>query len=186
MNDGGEMDDSFILMGGNTYGDMTNDDSMSTDMILMKDNKKKGGKSVDDGKRGVMFRSQSSLIEEMMISKVSHYNRDEITSYWGDSNDHVLRKSELKKAVQDMYFHHRSSDRDFTKLGIEDKVGKGKTAKLANRSMSRNAVLDEQDLQYHEGILDDDLLADVYSITTRGAMKAAKAKAERLQEEINK
>ena len=135
------------------------------------------------GKRGVQFRRSSTVEEVMNISRISNYNLSEIISYWGDSEDHILRKAELKQAVQDMYYHRRGSDADFTTLGIDDKVGSGKARKKANRQYARSAVMDEQDLQYHEGHLDDELLADVYSDTTYAAQKAAQTKAERLQQE---
>jgi len=46
--------------------------------------------------------------------------------------------------------------------------------------LSKNAVMDEQDLQHHEGILDDELLAGVYAITSTAAKIDAQVKAERL------
>jgi len=167
------MDSTTSIIEQDTYSEL--DDS---DDIQMK-NKKSGG----DG--GVRFKSRSSIEEVRRISRVSNYDIEEIISYWGESDDHVLRKSELKRAVQDMYFHRRASDSSFTTLGIEDKVGPGKADKKANRIISRSAVMDEQDLQYHEGVLDDELLADVYSITSTAAKRKAQSKAERLHNEVS-
>ena len=164
------MDSTTSIIGQDTYSEL--DDS---DDIQMKN--RSGG--------GVRFRSRGSIEEVVRISRVSNYNMEEIISYWGESDDHVLRKSELKRAVQDMYFHRRASDSDFTTLGIDDKVGQGKANKKANRMISRSAVMDEQDLQYHEGVLDDELLADVYSITSTAAKRNAQSKAERLHNEVS-
>ena len=44
--------------------------------------------------------------------------------------------------------------------------------------------MDEQDLQYDEGVLDDELLSDVYSITSTAAKREAHIKAERLHNEM--
>ena len=184
-NTGGGIQDSFSLMGGRYGGEPPSlEDSleMSVSEFQAKESATEttGG---GGGKRGVQFRRSSTVEEVMNISRISNYDMSEIISYWGDSEDHILRKAELKQAVQDMYYHRRGSDADFTRLGIDDKVGSGKARKKANRQYARTAVMDEQDLQYHEGHLDDELLADVYSITTYAAQKAAQTKAERLQQE---
>ena len=135
-------------------------------------------------KSGVRFHSRSSIEEVRRISRVSNYNLEEVISYWGDSDDHVLRKRELKKAAQEFQFQRRQSDNNFTSLGIADKVGEGRQMKKNNRNKSRNAVLDEQDLQDHEGVYDDELISDVYAITTHGAKKAARECAELLHEQV--
>ncbi|KAL3896300.1 MAG: hypothetical protein SGARI_007211, partial [Bacillariaceae sp.] len=118
------------------------------------------------------------------ISRISNYNLEEVVSYWGDSGDHVLRKRELKKAAQEFQFQRRQSDNNFTSLGIADKVGEGRQMKKENRNKSRNAVLDEQDLQDDEGVFDDELISDVYSITTYGAKRTARECAEMLHDQV--
>ena len=155
----------------NTHGELP---EVSADFEMNNANSKGGASG------GVQFKSASSIEEVVRIRRASNYSMEEITSYWGESNDHVLRKSELKAAVQDMYYNRRGSDSNFTTLGIEDKAGPGRAVKKANRIISRGAVMDEQDLQYHEGVLDDELLADVYTTTTSAATRAAQTKAERL------
>ena len=54
---------------------------------------------------------------------IRNCNLEEVISYWGDSDDHILRKRELKKAAQEFQFQRRQSDNNFTSLGIADKVG---------------------------------------------------------------
>jgi hypothetical protein len=133
---------------------------------------------------GVQFRSRDSIEEVRRISRISNYNLEEVIAYWGDSDDHVLRKKELKKAAQEFHFQRRQSDNNFTSLGIADKVGEGRQLKKKNRNTSRNAVLDEQDLQCHEGVYDDELISDVYTITTYGAKKAAQECAKALHKQV--
>jgi hypothetical protein len=112
---------------------------------------------------------------------------EEVISYWGDSDEHRLRKHELKQAAKDMQMQRRMSDNlDFTTLGIADKVGEGREMKKANRTKAVNAVLDEQELQDHEGVFDDELLADVYSVTTMAAKMNAAEKAKALHDEVAK
>lgn len=129
---------------------------------------------------GVRFPSAKSMEQVKRISRASLYNSDEIKDYWGTSTDKIMQKTELKRDVLDMYLKSRESDSDFTKLGIDTLAGKGKEKKKSNRMVSRHAVLDEQDLQEHEGVHDDKLLAGVYSVTSRKAKKDARKKAEQL------
>ena len=132
----------------------------------------------------VRFRSRSSIEQVMRISRVSNYDMEEVISYWGNSDEQIQRKSELKKDVQDMYFNRRTSDCDFTNLGIEDKAGQGKRNKKVNRLFSREAVLDEQEQQRDEGVVDDGFLANVYTRTTVAARREAENKAKRLHNQL--
>ena len=135
-------------------------------------------------RNGVQFRSESSIEAVRRISRVSNYDMEDIINYWGDNDEQALRKSELKQAVQDMQYSRRTSDSNFTTLGIDDKAGHGRAVRKVNKILSRNAVMDEQDLQRYEGTLDDDLLADIYSITSTAAKKEAQIKAERLHDKL--
>lgn len=136
---------------------------------------------------GVQFRSRNSIEEVQRISRISNYNLEEVVNCWGDSNDRKLRKQELRQAALDMQHTRRMSDNtSFTTLGIADKVGEGRLLKKQNRKTATTAVLDEQDLQVHEGMYDAKLLSDVYSVTTVAAKKAAKESAEALHDEVRK
>ncbi len=141
--------------------------------------------SKDAGPGDVRFRSKSSIEEIRRISRISNYDLDEVLSYWENSDEKAERKEDLKQAVKEMYYNRRASDSDFTTLGLEDKAGHGRAVRKANKLLAKNAVLDEQDLQIHEGILDDELLADVYSITSTAAKREAQIKAKRLHDTLN-
>ena len=134
---------------------------------------------------GVRFRSRESIEEIRRISRISNYKLEEVINYWGDSEEHKLRKEELKKAASEMQFCRRMSDNvEYTTLGIADKVGEGRAVKRANRFKSKRAVLDEQELQHFEGVMDDELLADVYWSTTASAKQSAEENAANLHEEV--
>ena len=77
----------------------------------------------------------------------------------------------------------RAYDRGLT---LSYQVGEGKAIKKENRWKSRNAVLDEQYLQEAEGIIDDELLADVYTVTTGAAKQKAHDEALEIAEEVQK
>jgi hypothetical protein len=154
------------------------DDAPILMMTSMTDEKKTSG--------GVQFRSTNSLEEVRRISRISNFNLEEVICYWGDSNEHKLRKQELKKAAHDMQCRRMSDNNSFTSLGITDKVGEGRLLKKRNRKTATTAVLDEQDLQYYEGVYDDEILADVYTTTTVAAKKTAQENAAALHEEVSK
>jgi hypothetical protein len=136
-------------------------------------------------KKGVQFRRRESIEQVRRISRFSKYSIDEVEAYWGDGSEHKLRKQELREAVVEWQQGRRMSDNlSFTTRGIADKVGIGKQQKKENRVVSRQAVMDEQDLQYEEGSRDDELLADIYTITTVSAKKKAQKEALDMQEEV--
>ena len=144
----------------------------------MSETKKKGG---------VQFRSRESIEQVRRISRFSNYSLDEVEAYWGDGSEHKLRKQELRQAVMEWQQGRRMSDNlTFTTKGIADKVGEGKAVKKENRAISRQAVLDEQELQDLEGAQDDELLADIYTITTVKAKEKAQKEALEMQEEVKK
>jgi hypothetical protein len=154
------------------------DDDPTMMMTSMTEGKEKSG--------GVQFRSTNSIAEVRRISRISNYDLEEVISYWGDSSEHKLRKKELRKAAHEMQCRRMSDNNSFTTLGITDKVGEGRLLKKQNRKSATTAVLDEQDLQYHEGVYDDELLADVYTITTVSAKKTAQQSAAALHQEVSK
>ena len=129
-------------------------------------------------KKGVVFHNRESIEQVRRISRYSNYNIEEVEAYWGDGSEHKLRKQELRVAVQEWQAGRRSSDNlTFTTRGIMDKIGEGKQIKKANRERARQAVMDEQELQDQEGIIDDDLLAEIYTATTINSKKKAQNKA---------
>ncbi len=138
-------------------------------------------------KKGVRFHKRGSIEEVKRISRISMYNPEEIIAYWGDSEEHLLRKEELKKAVLDLHRGRRSSDNfSFTSIGIEGKVGEGRALRKEMRWKSRNAVFDEQAWQEAEGARDDEQLADIYKVTTQDALVMAQDVAKRVAEDVGK
>jgi hypothetical protein len=146
---------------------------------------------VDEGEatkarpKGVQFPSIRSMEQVRRISRYSNYAIDEIESVWGDGDEHKLRKQELRTAVSEWQQGRRMSDNlSFTTIGIADKVGPGRKVKKENRIVSRQAVMDEQELQELEGMKDDELLGDIYTITTAKAKRKAHEEALNLAEEV--
>ncbi|CAJ1943156.1 unnamed protein product [Cylindrotheca closterium] len=137
-------------------------------------------------KKGVGFHSRQSIEQVRRISRYSNYDIEEIEAYWGDGSEHKLRKQELRSAVQEWQAGRRMSDNlTFTTRGIMDKIGEGKQIKKANRERARQAVMDEQELQDQEGLIDDDLLAEIYTATTVSSKKKAQNEAMAVREEVD-
>eukprot|EP00980_Cylindrotheca_fusiformis_P028349 scaffold22592_cov129-Cylindrotheca_fusiformis.AAC.35 len=137
-------------------------------------------------KKGVGFRSRESIEQVKRISRYSNYDISEIEAYWGDGSEHKLRKQELRSAVQEWQQGRRMSDNlTFTTRGIMDKIGEGKQVKKANREKARQAVMDEQELQDQEGIIDDDLLAEIYTATTLNSKEKAHREAMAVRQEVD-
>lgn len=155
-----------------------------TDSVTTEETDTYGDLSDSTRSRGVRFRSPSLIASIRRISLVSNYKPEEIYAVWGDSEEYTLQKSELFQAVEDMQYNRRGSDNEFTRLGIDDKVGHGKAVKRANRMVATDAVLDEQDYQWDEGIADDETIAYIYSHTAKPAQKEAQFKAQRLHDEL--
>ena len=139
-------------------------------------NKKKGG---------IQWHSRESIEVVKRISRVSQYSPDEVIAVWGDNDEFRLRKQELKKAAQEMQQGRRVSDNlTFTTIGIADKVGPGRQMKKELRKSAWEAVLDEQELQEREGVQDDELLSEVYAMTSEKAKEKARLDALKLNEEV--
>lgn len=137
-------------------------------------------------KKGVEFHSRDSIEQVRRISRSSNYDLSEIEAYWGDGNEHKVRKQELRTAVKEWQQGRRMSDNlTFTTRGIMDKIGEGKQIKKANRDRARQVVMDEQELQDQEGIVDDDLLAEIYAATTMGPQKKAQLEAMSIRKEVD-
>lgn len=172
MNAATRTNDASDLSGvgdGITHGEQRND----SDNIQTKPATRKDG-------IGVQFKSQRSIEEVTYIRRLSNFSNKEITSYWGEHDDRILRKKELASAVRDMRRYQRTSDKDFTRLGLDELAGRGREIKKSNKINSICAVLEEQDLQHHEGLYDDELMAGIYSYSSEAAKTRAQEKAEKL------
>jgi hypothetical protein len=136
-------------------------------------------------KKGIQWHSRNSIELIKRISRVSHYSIEEIFAVWGDDDEAIRRKQELKVAARDMQYGRRVSDNmTFSTIGIRDKVGLGRQEKQEARYKAWDAVTDEQDLQASEGRRDSELIAGVYSMTTAATRGKARLEALKLEEEV--
>jgi hypothetical protein len=138
-------------------------------------------------KKRIQWHSRNSIEVIRRISRVSQYSVDEIAAVWGDDDEAILRKQELKLAAKDMQAGRRLSDNmTFSTIGIRDKVGAGREEKREARYKAWDAVMDEQDLQANEGQIDSEIIAGVYSMTTAETRERAHLEALKMEEEVRK
>ena len=139
-------------------------------------------------KKGIQWHSRNSIEVVQRISRVSQYSIDEIFAVWGDDDEAVLRKQELKSAARDILNRRRMSDNmTFSTVGLRDLVGLGREEKKEARYKAWDAVLDEQDLQASEGRgRNSELIAGVYSMTTAETSGKAHLEALKMEEEVRK
>ena len=139
-------------------------------------------------KKGIQWHSRTSIEVTKRISRVSQYSIDEIFAVWGDDDEAILRKQELKAAARDVLYRRRMSDNmTFSTVGIRDMVGLGRQEKKEARYKAWDAVMDEQDLQASEGLeMDSELIADAYSMTTAATSGKAHLEALEMEEEVRK
>jgi hypothetical protein len=137
-------------------------------------------------KKGVQFRGRNSIQEVQRISRLSHYSEEEIMAVWGDEEEFFSRKEELKEAAWEMEAKRRLSDDNFTRLGIADKVGKGRKEKKKSRAQAIKAVMAEQDMQFEEGTMDDELIAIQYEDAASDSREKARKAALIIHEEVKR
>ena len=94
-------------------------------------------------------RFQFALESVRRISRLSSYNLGEILAVWGDDEEEIQRRDELKRdASEYIEGGRRSSDNyTFTSIGLCDHVGSRREEKEVARCQMWDAVLDEQDNQ---------------------------------------
>mmetsp|Transcript_767 Transcript_767/g.1844 ORF Transcript_767/g.1844 Transcript_767/m.1844 type:complete len:168 (+) Transcript_767:490-993(+) len=143
--------------------------------------------TIDDiPKRGVQFHGENSIRQVEEIARVSqNFTESERFNMWGDSVEFQERRAQLHEDLHQLKMGRRSSNDEYTRLGLTDKIGEGRKEKKLNRQSAVSAVLDEQDLQCEEGKRDDELLADIYYSSTYKSAKKAQQDAQRIREEVD-
>mmetsp|Transcript_4677 Transcript_4677/g.12222 ORF Transcript_4677/g.12222 Transcript_4677/m.12222 type:complete len:116 (-) Transcript_4677:416-763(-) len=94
------------------------------------------------------------------------------------------RRAQLQDDIHQLRMGRRTSNDDYTRLGLTDKVGEGRREKKLNRQSAVAAVLDEQDLQCEEGKRDDELMADIYYSSSHKCAKKAQDEAQKIHAEV--
>jgi hypothetical protein len=139
-------------------------------------------------KKGIQWHSRDSIEVIKKISRISQYSLDEIIAVWGDGDEEILRKKELRAAAKDVQHGRRVSDNmTFSTTGLKFLVGAAREEKQEAKYKAWDAVMDEQDLQYDEGRgRDSELIAGAYSMTTAEPSEKAHLEALKMQEEVRK
>jgi hypothetical protein len=169
------------------------DDQKTTNEVVGEDEQKKEEYDVTTSsglptKKGIQWHSRDSIEVIKKISRVSEYSLDEIIAVWGDDDEAILHKQELRAAAKDVQHGRRVSDNmTFSTTGLKFLVGAAREEKQEAKYKAWDAVMDEQDLQYDEGRgRDSELIAGAYSMTTAEPSEKAHLEALKMQEEVRK
>eukprot|EP00525_Craspedostauros_australis_P000819 CAMPEP_0198116096 /NCGR_PEP_ID=MMETSP1442-20131203/9451_1 /TAXON_ID= /ORGANISM="Craspedostauros australis, Strain CCMP3328" /LENGTH=178 /DNA_ID=CAMNT_0043773789 /DNA_START=9 /DNA_END=541 /DNA_ORIENTATION=- len=105
---------------------------------------------------------------------IKDYTNDEIDACWLSKQDKIHTRQDIIGTLRQ---HGNSNSSDLDIRGLESHTVQGSQQRRANRDESISAVLDEQDLQEHEGSFCPDMIAAVYADTTRNAQMRANVQA---------
>jgi hypothetical protein len=116
-------------------------------------------------KRRVGFTPMVKVIKVLHLNEFEEYEID--ASYY-KSADFERIKADLKLTVRLMQLGKLEEDSiDYCRRGTEYRTPDGVRRRALNKKVARDALLDEQDLQWDNGAFDPDLFANVYHASSR-------------------
>lgn len=92
----------------------------------------------------------------------AEYTNEEKKSSWFQEDEYAQITKDCCKQVRKLEKGEELRDKKYCSRGLEAHTRRASEAKSRTRRASFDAVLDEQDRQYEEGILDDDLISQFY------------------------
>uniref|UniRef100_A0A7R9WY23 Uncharacterized protein n=1 Tax=Craspedostauros australis TaxID=1486917 RepID=A0A7R9WY23_9STRA len=113
------------------------------------------------------------------IIHINDYANDEIDACWCSKQDKIHTRQDIANTLRQHNSNSNSStnNSDLDIRGLECRTKQGSQQRRADRDESISAVLDEQDLQEHEGSSCPDMISAVYADTTRNAQMRANVQA---------
>ena len=91
------------------------------------------------------------------------YTTEEIQACWYTAEESQRIQRHCSKEIHKMEEGSVFKDKKYCSRGLERHTTIGAATKVANRRFVINAVLDEQMIQWEEGIFDEDAIAEIYS-----------------------
>jgi hypothetical protein len=120
-------------------------------------------KSESTGGTGQVFRvrfSEKTHVRKILSRK--DFTPEEIQACWynDEGNQRIFRY--CSKEIRKMNEESKLQDKKYCSRGLESHTTVGAASKRRNVSLAINAVLDEQMIQWEEGIFDEDTIAAIY------------------------
>jgi hypothetical protein len=101
-------------------------------------------------------------VRNTLSSKVD-YTTEEIQACWYSAEENQRIHRHCRKEIRKMDEGRRElKDKKYCSRGLEGHTTVGSATKKANRWLAVNAVLDEQMIQWEEGIFDEDAISEIY------------------------
>jgi hypothetical protein len=94
------------------------------------------------------------------------YTPEEIQSCWYTHEGNERIRRHCTKEIRKMNEGIKLEDKKYCSRGLECHTTIGDAIKIRNRSLAINAVLDEQMIQWNNGILDEDSIAAIYCMAS--------------------
>ena len=121
--------------------------------------------------------SFSPFVEGRSILHVQDYSDSEVASTWYSPQDLARFQADIRETVffmvQGLLLKEDDGCHGYCALGLESSTAEGMQARRTRRSDAAQAVFEEQDIQYNDGILDTDRLAMIYHDITRDCQRSA-------------
>jgi hypothetical protein len=108
---------------------------------------------------------------------VNDYSNDEIQSCWFNDVEYKAIKKDIRFAAKLLTDNNGllgKDDEHDCQRGLEMHTRKGAHRRLQNKLVARQAVLDEQNLQWEEGVYDPEYLAMVYQVVSSSCQATAR------------
>ena len=117
-----------------------------------------------------------SFSPNVMVQFTTHkkdFRQREIRACWYTKSEYKDIREEIKITLDQIERNVDIDDYNHCKCRLECHTQKGAHERMQTKLKAWTAVFEEQDLQYAEGIVDPEILAIVYSISTRSCQVAA-------------
>ena len=131
-------------------------------------------------RRSVSFAPQCKM---WLIPHINDFRPSEIDSIYMKSIDYERIKAELHQSLDRIVKGVYNSDEDCFR-GLENHTTSGAAYRRNNRKMASDAVFDEQQIQWCEGIRSEDYIAMSYLEYTKTCQMEAQLRGERDEVEV--
>jgi hypothetical protein len=108
----------------------------------------------------VRFSHKIQVVHKTLSRK--DYTIDEIEACWYTAEDLQKIHKHCRKEIRKLNEGSKLKDMKYCSQGLEGHTTVGSAAKMRNRWLAVNAVLDEQMIQWEEGVFDEDAIAAIY------------------------
>jgi hypothetical protein len=125
------------------------------------------------------------MVKVVKVLHLNDFEDDEIEACCYNMSDFERIKADLKITVGLMQLGKLEEDTiDYVRRGTEYRTPEGARRRVRNKEVARDALFDEQDLQWETGAFDPDALASVYHTASRDCGLEAYRLGLRDEEEV--